>query len=1035
MKPTMSVVVALLFLELLAMTTINISFCNGSSHVGCIESERKALLEFKHDLDDPSNRLASWIPYGDCCKWDGVVCDNFTGHVLELHLRNPFNSYEFQFQSEYETYLKLELGGKLNPSLVDLKHLIHLDLSGNDFQGMQIPKHFGFMEKLRYLNLSQAGFAGMVPHQLGNLSNLQYLDLSLNYELYVEKVSWLSDIPLLQNLDLSSVNLRKAADWLLAINSLRSLKKLKLSNCQLHQFSKLTSANFSSLTILHLSKNQFEDSVIPSWVFGLHHLVFLDLKWNNFQGPIPNGLGNLTSLRSLDLSENYFNSTIPEWLSRFNVLEKLSFRRNSLHGTISRGLTNLTCIKTLDLSFNEGLEVKISRSFKRLCKLMTISLSGINLNQEISQVLDILSRSCVSYNLESLNFSESRLYGQLTDQLGKFKNLLALNLNYNNISGPLPLVIGELSSLRSLEVSFNKLEGFIPMSLGQLLFLRNLDLSFNKLEGSIPLSLGQLSSLEYLRFSYNNLNRTLSQFHFFNLTKLTHFCARENSLILEVNPDWVPTFQLQSLLLSSCHLGPKFPSWLQSQKHLSRLDISNTGIVDTIPSWFWKSISQYHYLVLSHNQIRGEIPNLNQNNGQVSILDLSSNNLSGQLPLLFLNISVLDLSNNALSGSISPFICCERNNSKSMKFLKLSENLLSGDIPDCWNMNWPILVGLNLSHNRFTGSLPMSMGSLSSLQSLHLCNNKLSGTIPESFKNFTELVSFDIGENELVGDIPTWIGEMFPKLVVLNFRSNKFHGLLPIELCRLNSLQILDLAYNNLSGTIPRCINNFNAMRTLNSSTSNNIYYSAGIFEDASIMTKGMMVEYNQILNLVRSVDFSNNYFSGHIPAEMTKLEALQSLNLSYNTFNGRIPENIGALKSLESLDFSKNQLSGEIPHSISSLTFLSHLNLSNNNLSGKIPLSTQLQSMDASSFIGNNLCGSPLKNCIEENVSVPTSENGDADEVDNWLYASIALGFVVGFWFVIGPLIINRRWRYKYFHFLDWLVNKFGWFVRNKRT
>ncbi|KAA3480819.1 protein BRASSINOSTEROID INSENSITIVE 1-like [Gossypium australe] len=25
----------------------------------------------------------------DCCQWDGVVCDNVTAHVLELHLANP----------------------------------------------------------------------------------------------------------------------------------------------------------------------------------------------------------------------------------------------------------------------------------------------------------------------------------------------------------------------------------------------------------------------------------------------------------------------------------------------------------------------------------------------------------------------------------------------------------------------------------------------------------------------------------------------------------------------------------------------------------------------------------------------------------------------------------------------------------------------------------------------------------------------------------------------------------------------------------
>ena len=74
----------------------------------------------------------------------------------------------------------------------------------------------------------------------------------------------------------------------------------------------------------------------------------------------------------------------------------------------------------------------------------------------------------------------------------------------------------------------------------------------------------------------------------------------------------------------------------------------------------------------------------------------------------------------------------------------------------------------------------------------------------------------------------------------------------------------------------------------------------------------------------------------------------------------------------MESIDFSMNQLSGQIPSSMSSLTFLNHLNLSNNNLTGKIPLSTQLQSFNASDFIGNKLCGLPLSNnCTINDVNL----------------------------------------------------------------
>lgn len=92
---------------------INICFAKrDSDNFLCIESEKQALLKFKRDLMDPSDRLSSWVARNkECCKWDGVVCDNKTGHVEELHLDN--GSFK----------------GKISPFLLELEHLNHLDLS------------------------------------------------------------------------------------------------------------------------------------------------------------------------------------------------------------------------------------------------------------------------------------------------------------------------------------------------------------------------------------------------------------------------------------------------------------------------------------------------------------------------------------------------------------------------------------------------------------------------------------------------------------------------------------------------------------------------------------------------------------------------------------------------------------------------------------------------------------------------------------------------------------------------------------------
>ncbi|XP_031252551.1 receptor-like protein EIX1 [Pistacia vera] len=99
MKQTMRIVVVFLFI---VIATINISFCKGSSSVGCLQSERLALLRFKQDLIDPVDWLASWTSsHEDCCTWSGIVCDSLTGHVLELNLRTP-PVKEFESLAEIE---------------------------------------------------------------------------------------------------------------------------------------------------------------------------------------------------------------------------------------------------------------------------------------------------------------------------------------------------------------------------------------------------------------------------------------------------------------------------------------------------------------------------------------------------------------------------------------------------------------------------------------------------------------------------------------------------------------------------------------------------------------------------------------------------------------------------------------------------------------------------------------------------------------------------------------------------------------------
>ncbi|XP_039136228.1 receptor-like protein EIX2 [Dioscorea cayenensis subsp. rotundata] len=108
----------------------------------------------------------------------------------------------------------------------------------------------------------------------------------------------------------------------------------------------------------------------------------------------------------------------------------------------------------------------------------------------------------------------------------------------------------------------------------------------------------------------------------------------------------------------------------------------------------------------------------------------------------------------------------------------------------------------------------------------------------------------------------------------------------------------------------------------------------------------------------------------------------------------------------------------------MSTLNFLGYLNLSHNNLSGKIPSSTQLQSFDPSAYNWNHgLCGSPLQNCANGThySQVANEEEGNGDWTEMlWLYIGLAMGFIAGFWMIIGTIIIKQTIRNAYFRSID---------------
>lgn len=165
------------------------------SSIRCIEQDQRALLQFKEGLVDDYALLKSWKNIStsqDCCQWRGVGCSKATGEVISLDLPG--------FWSE-ELEQIVGLRGKIDSSLLSLSSLRYLDLSGNSFTG--IPEFIGSFKKLQHLKLASIEFdSPKVPSQLGNLTNLQTLDLTSS-SVVIKNTDWLLRLFSLKYLNLS----------------------------------------------------------------------------------------------------------------------------------------------------------------------------------------------------------------------------------------------------------------------------------------------------------------------------------------------------------------------------------------------------------------------------------------------------------------------------------------------------------------------------------------------------------------------------------------------------------------------------------------------------------------------------------------------------------------------------------------------------------------------------------------------------------------------------------------------------------------
>lgn len=224
----------------------------------------------------------------------------------------------------------------------------------------------------------------------------------------------------------------------------------------------------------------------------------LVLRENGHVGPIPAELGNLTSLKLLDLHGNHLGSSIPTALAKLTRIRKLDLSSNQLTGPIPE--LSLPDLSVMDLSHN-FLQGPIPGLLTKSDSLIKLDLSRNRLTGPIPDSIDSLR------NLILLDLSHNSLSGPLPNSLQGLVSLRALILKGNYV-GPAAIPANGLAGLRELStlvLSNMGLAGAIPESIGELPGLRVLYLDGNELNGSVPTGFGKLKKLSELRLENNKL--------------------------------------------------------------------------------------------------------------------------------------------------------------------------------------------------------------------------------------------------------------------------------------------------------------------------------------------------------------------------------------------------------------------------------------------------------------------------------------------------------------------------------------------------
>lgn len=305
------------------------------------------------------------------------------------------------------TLASMGLTGPLPGDIGQLSELQILDLSYNKGLVGSLTPTIGNLKKLTNLILVDCGFNGPLPNTLGDLENLVYMSLNLNGFSGPIPPS-IGNIRNLYWLDLADNRL----DGSIPVSNGRTTPGLDMLTNALH---------------FHLGGNMLEGD-IPAQLFSsnmaLIHLLFEN---NRLTGSIPSTLGLVRSLEVVRLDGNLLTGNVPTNINNLTGVFEMFLSNNQLTGPVPN-LTGLNVLNYLDLGNNTFEQSDIPSWFSTLQSLTTLNMYNTNLIGELPAALFSIPQ------LQQVDLSYNRVNGTLDLGSTHSNQLQSVNLQNNQIS-------------------------------------------------------------------------------------------------------------------------------------------------------------------------------------------------------------------------------------------------------------------------------------------------------------------------------------------------------------------------------------------------------------------------------------------------------------------------------------------------------------------------------------------------------------------------------------------------------------------------